>query len=82
MEVCVMGLGYIGLPMSLMMASHGISVLGVDCNTKVVEKLSRGDVMFQEKGLPELFKAAKAKQIHFSHECPKTGFYHCRADAL
>lgn len=75
MEVCVMGLGYIGLPMSLMMASHGVSVIGVDCNATIVEKLSQGNFVFQEKGLSELFLEAKSKNIRFSHECPKNNFY-------
>ena len=28
----VIGLGYIGLPTALMMASHGVEVIGTDCN--------------------------------------------------
>lgn len=74
MEVCVIGMGYIGLPTALMMASHGISVLGVDCNETIIDRLSRGDVTFQEKGLPELFQNAQ-KNIRFLKDYPQANFY-------
>ncbi len=38
----VIGLGYIGLPTALMMASHGVKVVGTDYNPKVVETLKAG----------------------------------------
>ena len=37
--VNVIGLGYIGLPTALMMASHGVEVLGTEYDEKLVEKL-------------------------------------------
>ena len=38
MKACFMGLGYIGLPTSIIAAKNGIQILGVDINPKVVEK--------------------------------------------
>lgn len=38
----VIGLGYIGLPTALMMASHGIKVIGTDYNKELVATLSAG----------------------------------------
>ena len=35
----VIGLGYIGLPTALMMASHGVEVVGTDYNKKLVDTL-------------------------------------------
>ena len=75
MEICVIGIGYIGLPIALMMASHGISVLAVDCNSTVVEKLSSGDAIFHEKNMHELFLKARTKHIRFLQEYPKAKFY-------
>ena len=38
----VIGLGYIGLPTALMMASHGVEVIGTDYNKQLVETLNAG----------------------------------------
>ena len=58
--VCVVGLGYIGLPTAAMFASRGISVLGVDVNGVVVDSLNRGQITIEEPGLPELVAEAAA----------------------
>jgi len=50
-SVCVVGLGYIGLPTAAVLASRGIEVHGCDVNEKVVETISRGDIHIVE---PEL----------------------------
>ena len=51
--VNVIGLGYIGLPTALMMASHGVEVVGTDYNKELVATLNRGEVTFEEKGLKD-----------------------------
>ena len=38
--VNVIGLGYIGLPTALMMASHGVEVIGTDYNKELVATLN------------------------------------------
>ena len=43
-EVVTIGLGYIGLPTSALIASHGTNVLGVDINQKVVETINHGKI--------------------------------------
>ena len=52
--ICVMGLGYIGLPTASTFASRGVKVIGVDANPKVVESLQNGHVHIYEPGLREL----------------------------
>jgi UDP-N-acetyl-D-mannosaminuronic acid dehydrogenase len=59
-KVCVLGLGYIGLPTASMFATHGIEVVGVDVNPHVVETLNRGEIHIEEVGLAELVKQAVA----------------------
>lgn len=59
MKICVLGLGYIGLPTSLLLARAGNTVLGVDVNGNIVEKLNRNELPFKEPGLDELFEKAK-----------------------
>jgi len=68
MKVCVIGLGYIGLPSALMMASHDVDVVGVDYNKDLIATLKSGKVSFEEEGLPELFAKAVEKGIEFSSE--------------
>ena len=71
----VIGLGYIGLPTALMMASHGVEVIGTDYNAKLVETLNAGHTTFKEKGLDELFRAALKAGIKFTTEYQKTDMY-------
>lgn len=66
MRVNVIGLGYIGLPTALSLSAGGLEVIGTDKNAPLVEKLSRGEVSFEEKGLPELFRRAAEGNLRFS----------------
>ena len=52
-SICVIGLGYIGLPTSVMFAKHGFNVHGVDVNEKVVDSLLNKQLHIQEPGLQE-----------------------------
>jgi len=56
--LCVMGLGYIGLPTASMFATHGFDVLGVDVRPEVVETLNRGAIHNEAPGQATLFEAA------------------------
>jgi UDP-N-acetyl-D-mannosaminuronic acid dehydrogenase len=60
-KVCVLGLGYIGLPTSLLVANSGITTLGFDVDDKKVKKINNGELFFEEKGLYELFEEVKKK---------------------
>ena len=73
--VNVIGLGYIGLPTALMLASHGVEVVGTDYNEKVVESLSAGRMTFKEEGIEELFCAALEAGITFTTDYQKTDTY-------
>ena len=57
-EVVTIGLGYIGLPTSALIASHGTNVLGVDINKKVVETINRGKIHIVEPDLDEIVSRA------------------------
>jgi UDP-N-acetyl-D-mannosaminuronic acid dehydrogenase len=59
-SVCVIGLGYIGLPTAAMFATHGVQVTGVDINDQILETLNRGEIHIQEPGLRELVRQAWA----------------------
>lgn len=73
--VNVIGLGYIGLPTALMMASHGVEVVGTDYNKELVATLNAGKTTFKEKGLDELFKSAVDAGVKFTTEYQRTDTY-------
>ena len=56
MNACFMGLGYIGLPTSIIAAKHGINVCGVDINTEVVKITNQGKLHIIEPGLEEMLQ--------------------------
>lgn len=51
-----MGLGYIGLPTAIIAAKHGIEVVGVDVNPKVVDMTNKGELHIIEPGLEDILK--------------------------
>ncbi|MCE4955679.1 nucleotide sugar dehydrogenase [Macrococcoides caseolyticum] len=53
MKLTTIGLGYIGLPTSIMFAKHGVDVLGVDIKQEAVDKLNGGQIHIEEPGLQE-----------------------------
>ena len=57
-KICVLGLGYIGLPTASTFATHGLQVVGVDVNRQVVDRLKEGDLHIYEPGLRTLVQAA------------------------
>ncbi len=73
--VNVIGLGYIGLPTALMMASHGVEVVGTDYNEGLVATLNAGRTTFKEEGLDELFAYAVKAGVKFTTEYQKCGTY-------
>ena len=71
----VIGLGYIGLPTALMLASHGVEVVGTDYNAELVATLNAGKTTFKEDGLDELFADAVKGGIQFSTDYQVTDTY-------
>ena len=73
--VNVIGLGYIGLPTALMLASHGVEVIGTDYNKELVATLNAGKTTFKEDGIDELFSDAVKAGIKFTTEYQVTDTY-------
>ena len=57
-KICMLGLGYIGLPTACTLANHGVQVVGVDTNPHVVYTLRNGELHIHEPGLGELVRQA------------------------
>jgi len=60
-EVVTVGLGYIGLPTSALIASHGTNVLGVDINQSVVDTINQGKIHIVEPDLDQIVSKAVSK---------------------
>lgn len=59
-KICILGLGYIGLPTAAMFAANSVKVVGVDINPKIVETLNAGRLHIHEPGLSEILEKALA----------------------
>ncbi|HEY2839927.1 MAG TPA: UDP-N-acetyl-D-mannosamine dehydrogenase [Pirellulales bacterium] len=57
-KVCVMGLGYIGLPTASILANKGYHVFGVDVRPDVVDTINRGQIHIEEPDLDILVRSA------------------------
>ena len=60
-KVVTIGLGYIGLPTSALIASHGTNVIGVDINQSVVDTVNEGKIHIVEPDLEKIVSAAVSK---------------------
>ncbi|HID47237.1 MAG TPA: UDP-N-acetyl-D-mannosamine dehydrogenase, partial [Methanococcaceae archaeon] len=57
-KICVIGLGYIGLPTASMLANHGYKVVGVDINRERIRRIEEGSLNIVEPGLKTLVSGA------------------------
>lgn len=70
-SVCVVGLGYIGLPTAALIASRGLKVIGVDTNPAVVETVGRGNIHIAEADLDGLVQKGVMTGCLVSREKPE-----------
>ncbi|MDR3577720.1 MAG: nucleotide sugar dehydrogenase [Anaerolineaceae bacterium] len=57
-KICVLGLGYIGLPTASTFATNGLKVVGVDVNSQIIDGLKNGELFIYEPGLRTLVLSA------------------------
>ena len=71
-NICIFGLGYIGLPTASLFAKNGFNVIGVDINQKLVDKINLGKSPIIEPGLNELVKSViKNKKFKATNDYKK-----------
>jgi UDP-N-acetyl-D-mannosaminuronic acid dehydrogenase len=75
-HICLLGLGYVGLPTAAMLAVNGFRVTGVDLRPEVVQAVSAGEVPIEEVGLNVLVHAA----VNSGNLCAQTTT--CPADVF
>lgn len=75
-DVCVHGLGYIGLPTAAMLANHDHKVFGYDPDVDLITDLQSMDVQFDEPGLDAFVtRALKSDQLQVSNRVVPTEFH-------
>ncbi|RUO62649.1 UDP-N-acetyl-D-mannosamine dehydrogenase [Pseudidiomarina insulisalsae] len=63
-DICIVGLGYIGLPTAALLANQGFQVLGIDISEEVVDTVNKGDIHIVEPELDAyVAKAVKDKTL-------------------
>ncbi|AOM81685.1 nucleotide sugar dehydrogenase [Salisediminibacterium beveridgei] len=72
MKITTVGLGYIGLPTSIMFARFGVDVLGVDVNQDIIESLENGRIHIQEPGLQDALEEVLEKKTFRVSSKPET----------
>jgi UDP-N-acetyl-D-mannosaminuronic acid dehydrogenase len=70
-EICIIGLGYIGLPTAAMFASNGYKVIGVDINNEVIFALEKGEVIIEEPYLKNIVEQEVASGNLSASRVPK-----------
>lgn len=70
-DVCVIGLGYIGLPTASIFASVGLKVAGVDINETVVTNINKKTLKTREPGLLELVNKVVSDRLFIASTTPQ-----------
>ena len=70
-KICIVGLGYIGLPTATMFSCYGHKVIGVDVNEKVVNNINKGKIIIEEPNLEELVEDVVKKGNLIASISPK-----------
>ena len=75
-RICILGMGYIGLPTACMFANNGFEVLGIDINDDIINKLQNGKLHIEEPELEKIFlEAFNNKKLRVAKEVEKSDVY-------
>lgn len=70
-KICVIGLGYIGLPTATIFADRKVKVIGVDVNKHVVDTINAGNIHIVESGLDVLVHKVVSNGYLKAQEMPE-----------
>ena len=68
MKIAVIGLGFVGLSLSSVLASRGITTIGIDSDTKKCSKIAKGTTTLFEPNLEKTLKKALAKKLTITNK--------------
>ena len=69
-KICIMGMGYIGLPTAALLANRGYQVHGVDVNQHVIDTINRGEIHIVEPELDTFVRSAVKSGSLEANICP------------
>lgn len=69
-KICIVGMGYVGLTLAVVMAEKGFNVIGVEINADVCNQLNKGEPHFHEKRLDVLLKKHLNKNLIVQQNMP------------
>lgn len=75
-KVVVIGTGYVGLPVAIMLANSGYEVVGIDIDKNIVEAINNGEMHINEDELKELMKGDMVRKNLTAQHTP------CSADVF
>ncbi len=81
-RICVVGVGYIGLPTCVVLARAGYEVFGADINEKIITSLNDGIVPIDEPGLQAEFDEARTRLRFGKAPEEADAFYICVSTPL
>jgi len=73
-NVCILGLGYVGLTLSVTLADCGVKVTGIDLNKNVINSLKNGIPTLSEKGLGTMLNKNLGKNLQLYEQIPNDEF--------
>ena len=75
-KICVVGMGYIGLPTASILATHGFEVTGIEVSQAIIKEVGEGKTDINEPGLSILVKAAvKSRGLRCQEEAPEADVF-------
>lgn len=72
-EIVVIGLGYVGLTLALVLADCGFSIHGVELDPHKIKQLNESQSYVHERGLPEILRERIHKNFHVTSDIPADG---------
>jgi len=75
-RIAVIGVGYVGLPLAIMLARSGYEVIGVDIDEKVVNSINEGTLRLAEEDIKRTFQEPQVRKNFRAQKTP------CEADVF
>src|SRR5436309_15236295 len=72
-KIVILGTGYVGFPLAVILARSGFNVVGVDIRKEVVRGINSGNLPIREKDLDTIFKEPAVRENLVASEAVEDG---------